>query len=190
VRPSAGFLLRFFALAAVLFALWSFAGVGDAYSRAVIAITNPLMRLVTGYWVNEVRPADGGLDVYIRSAADAPGPPRPEEEVPFQPREQFSGLIPFLALVGASTALPWRRRLRAAGLGIAAMLLFHIGLTLIGPYMTGMPQARLGLEWMRRINRMIDVFYAFYGLVGYAALPFLLWWALTQRDSVDQRREV
>ena len=100
--------------------------------------------------------------------------------MPFQPREQFSGLIPFLALVGASTALPWRRRLRAAALGVAALFVFHMGLALIGPYMTGLPQAQLGLEWMRRINRMIDVFYAFYGLVGYAALPFLLWWLLTR----------
>ena len=36
---------------------------------------------------------------------------------------------------------------------------------------------------MRRINRLIDVVYAFYGLVGYAALPFLLWWLLTQRHG-------
>jgi hypothetical protein len=183
VRPSAGFLLRFFGIAAVLFALWSFAGVGDLYARAVIALTNPLMRVVTGFWVTEIRPKDGGLDVFVRSADTPPGPVQPEQEVPFQPREQFSGLIPFLALVGASSRLSWRRRLRAAALGVLALLVFHMGLTLIGPYMTGLPQARLGLEWMRRINRMIDVVYAFYGLVGYAALPFLLWWGLTQRQK-------
>ena len=109
--------------------------------------------------------------------------------MPFQPRELFSGVIPFLALVGASTMVPWRRRLRAAGIGLAALFVFHMGLIVLGPYMTGLPQAQLGLVWMRRINRMIDVFYGFYGLVGYAALPFLLWWVLTQRHvpAVDRR---
>jgi len=183
VRPSAGFLLRFFALAAGLFALWSFAGFGDAYARAVIAVSNPLMRLTTGFWVSDIRPKEGGVDVYIRTR-DTPAAEL-GEIVPFQPREQFSGLIPFLALIGATSTLTWRRRLRAAAIGMAALFAFHVGLTLLGPFMTGVPQARLGQLWMRRINRLIDVVYGFYGLVGYAALPFLAWWALTQR-----RREV
>jgi len=178
VRPSGGFLLRFFSLAAVLFALWSFAGFGDGYARAVIAVANPLVRITSGFWVSEVRPTDRGLDVVIR---------RGEQEVvmPYQPRELFSGLVPFLALVGATTALPWRRQLRAAGLGVAALFVFHLGLMLMGPYMTGLPQAQLGQLWMRRINAVIDVFYGFYGLVGYAALPFLLWFLLTQRRAPD-----
>ena len=181
MRPSAGFLLRFFGLAAVLFALWSFGGLGDLYARAVIAVANPAMRVVTGFWVSEVRSKQGGVDVFIR-AADSTSPAATRDElVPFQPREQFSGLIPFLALIGASAGLTWRRRLRAVLIGVAALFVFHLGLTLMGPYMTGLPQARLGLVWMRRINRAIDVVYAFYGLVGYAALPFLLWWVLTQR---------
>jgi hypothetical protein len=182
VRPSAGFLLRFFGLAAALFALWSFAGVGDLYARAVIAVTNPLMRVTTGFWVDDVRPEPGGLDLYVRTT-DSPPLLGPNELVPFQPREQFSGLIPFLALVGASAGLPWRRRLRAVAIGLVALFAFHVGLMMMAPFMTGLPQARLGLIWMRRINRAIDVFYAFYGLVGYAALPFLLWWALTRRPQ-------
>jgi hypothetical protein len=183
VRPSAGFLLRFFALAAALFALWSFAGLGDLYARAVIGLANPVMRVMTGFWVSEIRPKPGGLDVFIRTTGSPSQPAPPDELVPFQPREQFSGLIPFLALMGASAGLTWRRRLRAIALGVAALFVFHLGLTLMGPFMTGLPQARLGLIWMRRINRVIDVIYAFYGLVGYAALPFLLWWALTQRKE-------
>lgn len=183
MRPSAGFLLRFFALAAGLFALWSFAGVGDWYARLVIGVANPVVRVMTGYWVSRIEPKEGGLDVYIRRGSAVATAPADQEDVavPFQPREQFSGLVPFLALVGASTAVPWRRRARATGIGLAILFAFHLGLALLSPYMTGLPQAQLGLEWMRRINRIIDVFYAFYGLVGYAALPFLLWWFLTQR---------
>jgi hypothetical protein len=189
VRLSAGFLLRFFGLAAGLFALWSFGGLGDLYGRAVIAATNPVMRIVTGFWVSDVRPKEGGLDVYVRAAEPTSPAERQDELVPFQPREQFSGLIPFLALVGASSGLTWRRRATATAIGLAVFFVFHLGLTLIGPYMTGLPQARLGLVWMRRINHAIDVFYAFYGLVGYAALPFLLWWGLVRPSLAPRRRE-
>jgi len=174
VRPSVGFLIRVLALVGVLFALWSFAGVGDLYGRAVVAVARPLMRLASGFDVARVDSTERGLDVVIRRD-------QIEEVMPFQPRELFSGVITFLALVGASTMVPWRRRLRAAGIGLAALFVFHMGLIVLGPYMTGHPQAELGVVWMRRINSVINVFYGFYGLVGYAALPFLLWWVLVQR---------
>jgi hypothetical protein len=174
VRPSAGFLLRFFGLAAALFALWSFGGLGDFYGRTVIAVAEPFARAMTGFSFARVVPSEHGLDVIIRRGDT-------EATLPMQPREMFSGLIPFLALIGATAGLPPLRRLRAAAIGVAAMFAFHLGLMILGPYMTGIPQAQLGVVWMRRINTMIDIFYGFYGLVGYAALPFLLWWALTQR---------
>jgi hypothetical protein len=177
VHPSAGFLLRVLALAGLLFALWSFAGFGDAYGRAVVAVASPIMRLASGFGLARVDATANGLDVVIRRG-------QIQEVMPFQPLEIFSGLITFLALVGASTALPWRRRLRAAGIGIAALFVFHMGLIVLGPYMTGHPQAQLGVLWMRRVNSVINVFYGFYGLVGYAALPFLLWWVLVQRHAL------
>jgi hypothetical protein len=174
VRPSASFLLRVLALVGVLFALWSFAGVGDLYGRAVVAVAQPLMRLASGFDVTRIDATAHGLDVVIRRGEI-------EEVMPFQPRELFSGVITFLALVGASTTVAWSRRLRAAGIGLAALFVFHMGLIVLGPYMTGHPQAQLGVVWMRRINSVINVFYGFYGLVGFAALPFLLWWVLVQR---------
>lgn len=176
MRPSGGFLLRFFALAAVLFALWSFAGLGDAYGRLAITLASPLVRLSSGFAIDRVVAEPKGLDVFIRRDQRV-------ELMPLQPREVFSGLIPFLALVGASGAVSWRQRLRAAAIGVAALLAFHMGLVLLGPYMTGYPQAQLGQWWMRRINSAINVFYGFYGLVGYAALPFILWWVLVQRHA-------
>jgi hypothetical protein len=174
VRPSVGFLIRVLALVGALFALWSFAGVGDFYGRAVVAVARPLMFVASGFDIARVSPTEHGLDVVIRRD-------QIEEVMPFQPRELFSGVITFLALVGASTMVPWKRRLRAAGIGLAALFVFHMGLIVLGPYMTGHPQAQLGVVWMRRINSVINVFYGFYGLVGYAALPFLLWWVLVQR---------
>ena len=174
MRLSAGFLARVLALVGALFALWSFAGVGDLYGRAVVAVARPLMRAASGFDLARIDPSERGLDVVIRRD-------QIEEVMPFQPRELFSGVITFLALVGASTTVSRRRRLRAAGIGLAALFLFHMGLIVLGPYMTGHPQAQLGVVWMRRVNSVINVFYGFYGLVGFAALPFLLWWVLVQR---------
>lgn len=174
MRPSASFLLRVLALVGVFFALWSFAGVGDFYGRAVVAVARPLMFLASGFDLARIDPTVHGLDIVIRRG-------EVEEVMPFQPRELFSGVITFLALVGASSMVPWSRRLRAAGIGLAALFVFHMGLIILGPYMTGHPQATLGVVWMRRINSVINVFYGFYGLVGFAALPFLLWWVLVQR---------
>jgi hypothetical protein len=174
VRLSVAFLLRVLALVGLLFALWSFAGVGDAYGRAVIAVASPIMRLASGFALERVDAEPQGLDVVIRRGEIV-------EVMPYQPRELFSGVITFLALVGATGGVTWRRRATAAGWGLAALFAFHMGLIVLGPYMTGHPQATLGVEWMRRVNSVINVFYGFYGLVGYAALPFLLWWALLQR---------
>ena len=174
MRPSVGFLARVLALVGVLFALWSFAGVGDLYGRAVVTVARPLMFLASGFDLARIDPTSHGLDVVIRRGDI-------EEVMPFQPRELFSGVITFLALVGASTMVPWSRRGRAAAIGLGALFVFHMGLIILGPYMTGHPQATLGVVWMRRINSVINVFYGFYGLVGYAALPFLLWWVLVQR---------
>lgn len=181
MRVSAAFLLRTLALVGVLFALWSFAGFGDAYGRAVVHLASPLMRLASGFALERIDATPRGLNIVIRREAI-------REVVPFQPREIFSGVITFLALVGASTGLPWRQRLRAAGIGLAALVVFHMGLVILGPYMTGHPQATLGVVWMRRVNQVINVFYGFYGLVGFAALPFLLWWMLVGSKSVTSDR--
>ncbi|MFN8643121.1 MAG: hypothetical protein U0802_16240 [Candidatus Binatia bacterium] len=176
MRLSLGFLGRVLALVGVLFALWSFAGVGDAYGRGVVAVARLPMWLASGFDVARIVPTGRGLDVVIRRGEI-------EEVMPFQPRELFSGVITFLALVGASATVAWRRRLRGAAIGLAALFVFHAGLIVLGPYMTGHPQAQLGVVWMRRVNAVINVFYGFYGLVGFAALPFLLWWVLVQRHA-------
>jgi hypothetical protein len=172
VRPSAGFLLRFFALAAALFAFWSFGGLGDAYAHAVMRAAGPFMSATSGFRVSSTRPTARGLDVLIIRPGGG------EVFMPLQPRELFSGLIPFLALVGATGRLGWRRRTFALAAGVAVLFVFHIGLMMLGPYMTGIPQAGLPRLWIGRVNKLIDVFYGFYGLVGFAALPFLLWWWL------------
>lgn len=173
MRRSAGFLLRFFALAGSLFWLWNFAGASDVYARAVVVVAEPAMWLTSGFHVESVTSTPMGLNVVV-------GRDRRKDSIPMRPHEMFSGLIPFLALLGASSGVPLARRLRALLVGTGILFVFHIGLMVVGVYMTGLPQSVLPLVWIRRVNKLIDVFYGFYGLVGYAALPFLLWFWLVR----------
>lgn len=183
MRLSPAFLLRFFGLAAVLFALWSFAGCGDAYGRFVIAAATPLIEPITACEMGEVRATERGLSIDIRRTDPSDGKVY-QRTVPLQPREVFSGIIPFLALMGATGGLSWSRRARATGIGVAVLFAFHFGLMLLGPYLTGLPQAHLSPDTIRNfVKPAIDVFYGFYGLVGYAALPFLLWFWLGARAA-------
>lgn len=184
MRLSPGFLLRFFGLAAVFFALWSFAGAGDAYGRLVIAAATPLIEPLTNCRVGEVRATQKGLSIDISRIDPTTGRSH-QRTIPLQPREVFSGLIPFLALVLATSASSWRRRARAAAIGTAILFAFHFGLMLLGPYLTGLPQAHLDPETIRGfIKPAINVLYGFYGIMCYAALPFLLWFWLAGRPGI------
>lgn len=174
MRPSASFLLRFFAATALFFGAWTYGGVADTYARFVMGVSSPLMGLVNGFEVSSVTPAKYGLNVMITRG-------RGEVPLPLRPREIFSGLVPFLALVFASQGLAWQRRLTSLVAGVGILFLFHVGLMLLSPYLTGIPQSDLSIVWKQRVNMTIDIFYAFYGLVGFAALPFLLWWSFTYR---------
>lgn len=186
MRLSPGFLLKFFAATGVFFALWSFAGVGDAYGRLVVGLSRPLIETITDCEVSEVRSVHNGLSIDIRRTDPADGKVY-QRTIPLQPREVFSGTIPFLALMLASSGQPWASRAAAAAVGVGILFAFHVGLMLIGPYLTGLPQAHLAPETIRGIVKpAINVVYGFYGLVGYAALPFLLWFWLGSRQ---QRRD-
>jgi hypothetical protein len=171
VPRSAAFLGKFLLAAAVLFALWTLARASDGYGRAVLFVADPLMWLFSGFRVDAIAPTDAGLNVFIRKGAD-------RLLLPLQPRELFSGVIPFVALILASHDLAVRARLRALALGVAALFAFHVGLMVLGPFLATPHE-----DW---VNRIIDVTYGFYGLVGYAALPFLLWYALTRpADDIE-----
>ena len=185
MRLSPSFLLKFFAFAGLFFALWSFAGVGDAYGRAVVRIAKPLIELTTECKVTAVKPTEMGLDVLLTRSDPDTGKVY-ERKMPLQPREVFSGAIPFLALMLASARMSLRQRASRTGLGMAILVVFHIGLMLIGPYLTGLPQAHLSDGARKTVHTVVNVIYGFYGLVGYAALPFLLWfWLKGTQDKTS-----
>ena len=176
MRPSAAFLGRFLLIAGVLFALWSRFSASDLYTRVVATAGNPVVWAVTGFRVTEFVPTGEGLKLRITRGADT-------TIMQLTPREIFSGLIPFLALMGASPGLPWRRRVKAVAAGAGILFVFHIGMLVFGPFFAGGPQGAMSTEWARRVNTVVDVTYGFYGLIGYAALPFLLWFWLARPSA-------
>lgn len=182
MRLSPAFLLKFFGLAAIFFALWSFAGFGDAYGRFVIRIAEPFIEVFTDCQVSYVGEGPKGLAIRL-SRSDPEGVVY-DRVMPLLPREVFSGLIPYLALMLATGGIAWRDRARRTAAGLGIMLVFHFGLMMIGPYLTGLPQAHLDPKTIRGVVQpVINVIYGFYGLIGYAALPFLLWFWLGARAS-------
>jgi hypothetical protein len=180
VRPSAVFLGKFFPIAALLFALWARFGASDAYTRAVVSVGNPVIQAITGFRVTEFVPSDAGLKLRITRGSDT-------TIMQLNPREIFSGLIPFLALMGASVGLPWRQWTKAIAIGMGVLFVFHIGLLVFGPFFEGGPQGAMSKEWVHRVNTAVDVTYGFYGLIGYAALPFLLWFWLGRPRPMSGR---
>ncbi len=182
MRLSPAFLIKFFALAAIFFALWSFAGVSDAYGRFIVAIARPLVETLTDCQVAEVKEGPKGIAVLL-SRTDPQGKLY-TRAIPLLPREVFSGIIPYLALMLATPGLAALLRGRQTAIGMGIFVVFHVGLILIGTYLTGLPQAHLAPETIRGVVQpMVNVVYGFYGLIGYAALPFLLWFWLGARAS-------
>lgn len=178
MRWSFAFLARFVAIAAALFALWSVYGLSDAYTRLVVTASNPLVEVVTGFRVTEFVPGEQGVNLRITRGADT-------TILQLKPREIFSGLIPFLALMAASAGF-WRpRRLASLAVGTLVLFVFHAGLLVLGPFLEGGPQGNMPREWVRPVNVIVDVVYGFYGLVGFAALPFLLWFWLGRQEPAD-----
>jgi hypothetical protein len=88
------FLGKFLLAAGLLLALWTLARASDGYSRAVLFVSDPLMWLCSGFRVDSITPTDAGLNIFIRKGTD-------RILLPLQPRELFSGIIPFLALIAA-----------------------------------------------------------------------------------------
>ena len=108
---------------AALFALWSFAGVGDLYARAVIAVANPLVRLLSGFWVSEVH-AEGRRPRRLHPPRRRPPPARRERRTCWSRSSRASSSPASSRSWPCSaprTALTWRRRLRAAAIGLAAL---------------------------------------------------------------------
>ena len=80
------------------------------------------------------------------------------------------GILPLLALIGATPRLGWRDRARAAVLGIVGLFLLDLTVVLLYPFLVRAP------------NAFKDILGEFLGMLTFVGGPVILWFALTYRQ--------
>jgi len=86
----------------------------------------------------------------------------------------IGNLAPFLALVGATPGIGWRRACRAAGIGIAIFFLWHV-IQLSALLIAGVATSLTGPTGLARLLATISV-----------VLPFAVWLLLTRPPFIFQ----
>ncbi len=153
------FLARFVAWAALFFAVW--VGAVARWYAAVLAALGPYVTaLATGF---EAQVSGSGRALVVHFARGSSALPH---GLLLEPATL--GILPFLALVAATRFSSARRRLRAAAIGLAALFAFHLALFAACPF------------FMTRSGVFVDSIGAFWAILGFCGLPFLLWLVLAR----------
>lgn len=154
-KSIAWFLAKFAVAAGILFWLWSNGGWADAYGTLVLGAVRLVAPLLTGYQL-ETHPTAA----FVHGETHLP--------LPLNLRETCAGIVPFAALVLATTGRTIRARLQAAAVGFAILYPVQVLVVAMTPVMMTPHE-----EW---ISRLLDVVYTFAALGGLVALPLFLWW--------------
>ncbi|GIW41238.1 MAG: hypothetical protein KatS3mg076_1815 [Candidatus Binatia bacterium] len=157
---SPSFLARFVLWSAALFLCWHLR-VADLYVSALAQAGRESTRLLAG------------------EAVRLEGTGRKTQAVfPYQGRTVAvslstlaDGILPFLALVAASSWLPVSKRLARACVGTLVLWLFHLSAFFAYPF------------FLARSGPIVDSFGAFWVVLGLVGLPFLLWLVLARGSS-------
>ncbi len=164
------FLVTFLGLFALLLVVWSVTDGARWFTQALLLLAGAIGPMVHG-WILDTNPPGGGLPVWVYGSNQVPA------------QLQFDalaiGLVPVLALLGATPGLRIRRRallmLVGAGLCLLIDTLILVLFPLLVFYQTGDSPATIG-------SASIDVLGTFLGLVGFVGAPVIIWFALTFRE--------
>jgi hypothetical protein len=161
-RPAA-FVGRFLLLFALLVALgWALAAPRGyaAALRGAATLTSPL---VNG-WSLERRDAPAGRqEIWFRRGNS-------ELRLALGLEQLALGLLPLLALLGATPGLGSRRLATSAIAGVAALFALDLLVVLAYPWLVGSP------------NALTDIVGTFLGLLTFVGGPVILWFALTYQQ--------
>lgn len=131
--------------------------------RATAAVTSPVL---TGWWL-ETRSAATGQELWFRRAGD---------KVPFliSLESLALGLLPLLALLGATPGIGIRRLAVNASIGCTALFALDLLVVVLYPLL------------VRNPNALTDITGTFLGLLTFVGGPVIIWFVLT----FDQLRGV
>jgi hypothetical protein len=149
------FLGTFFFLFALLLVLWNRLGAGHWYTELLLGVSGPIGATLHG-WILE------------RAAADTPawvhGSARVDLAIQFD--ALAVGLVPLVALLGATPGIAWKRRAALIGAGVALCFAFHAFVVVLFPLL------------VYHKNAFTDVIGTFIGLIAFAGAPMIIWFAL------------
>ena len=160
------FLARFVLWSAGVFAAW--AAFLARWYIAVLVLLGPYFAAATGFGT-EFEGKGRATAVYFMNQGTRIQPALPLETASL-------GLLPFVALVGATAWLPVLRRLEVGAVGTVTFILFHLVLFAVYPF------------FLTHSNFVFDSLGAFWALLAFGfGFPFLLWVALTRRFRLRSR---
>lgn len=149
------FLAAFFVLFAILLVLWSQSQASEAYTGLLLGVAGPVGAATHG-WILE-RNAQG-------AAAWVHGAARVDLSIQFD--ALGVGLVPLIALLGATPAIAPRRRALLIAVGIVICFAFHLLVVVLFPLLVFYQ------------NPFTDVVGTFLGLTSFVGAPVIIWFAL------------
>jgi hypothetical protein len=155
-----GFVARFLLLFALLAALGWLSRAPHGYATLLRLAASATCPLING-WTLEDRSAVGGRqEIFFRQGND-------ELRLALGLDQLALGLLPLLALLGATPGLGPRRLATRAAIGVAALFALDLLIVLIYPWLVGDP------------NPVTDILGTFLGLLTFVGGPVILWFVLT-----------
>lgn len=151
----ARFLAVFFALFAALLVFWTRSPVSEWYTDLLLRVSGAIGTAVHG-WILE-RGA-GGPPVWVYGTA------RVDLSIQFD--ALGVGLVPLVALLGATPGLGMRRRIGLIAAGIGLCFVFHAFVVILFPL----------LVYYK--NAFTDVIGTFLGLTSFVGAPVIIWFGL------------
>lgn len=155
------FVGRFLLLFALLVTLGGLSGAPRGYATALRLAATAASPLVNGWNLEQRAPAaDGRQQLWFRRG-------NAQLRLELGLAQLALGLLPLLALLGATPGLGLGALARAALLGSAALFLLDLGVVLLYPWLVAHPGA------------LTDLVGTFLGLLTFVGAPVILWFALT-----------
>jgi hypothetical protein len=145
------FLARFVAWAAAAFILWAVL-VAEWYV-SLLAALGPYVAAAVG----------AAVEIQDRGRATRAVFTSPAGPVGLHLETAALGVLPFFALLGATTWCRLRHRLIAAAIGSVVFLVFHLTLFVAYPF------------FLSRGGLVVDSLGAFWAILIYCGFPFILW---------------
>lgn len=160
MRARGAFVVRFLALFGLLIAIGWYTQAPAAYARALRVAGTVTSPLVNGWSLEQREETSGRQEIWFRRGNS-------QLRMALGLEHLALGLLPLLALLGATPGLRIAQLAGRAALAIAALFSLDLAVLLLYPWLIGSP------------NAVTDIIGTFLGLLTFVGGPVILWFVLT-----------